>query len=503
MRGQLIPGCFWLEPLSTEVCTCGTNRYSVKRLLFKTYINQNIKTMTAVDISPKKDGGVLKEIIKEGIGDETPSPGCKVTVHYVGTLMDGTEIDSSRQRNEPFKFDLKAGSVIKAWDIGVATMKKGEIAILTCASEYAYGAMGSPPSIPPNVTLKFEIEMIDWAGEDLSLAQDGSIERHQIIQGKNYSSPEEGALVNIHLTGMYEGKVFEDRDVEFNLGEGEDSGVIDGIEQALKKFKRGEKSRLIIKSKHAFKNVGKSEFDIPPDATVEYIVELKSFEKDEEMWYLEGDKKIELAETYKEKGTNYFKANKYTLATKMYQKVVSLLECKNNFENLQGKRDKLILSAYLNLALCYLKLDQNVEAKDRCNKALELSPANEKALYRRGQAFLALASPEIAIGDFQTVLEIQPKNTAALKNIEICNAQIKAQLAKEKKLYANMFDKFAQEDKQKEEEKLREQSDVMNVTLGEWGQEERPGGRDATAFEKENPNILMLNANGTGEFQDM
>lgn len=56
---------------------------------------------------------------------------------------------------------------------------------------------------------------------------------------------------------------------------------------------------------------------------------------------------------------------------------------------------------------------------------------------------------------------------------------------------------------QKEEEKLRDQSDVMNVTLGEWGQEERPGGRDATAFEKENPNILMLNANGTGEFQDM
>lgn len=56
---------------------------------------------------------------------------------------------------------------------------------------------------------------------------------------------------------------------------------------------------------------------------------------------------------------------------------------------------------------------------------------------------------------------------------------------------------------QKEEEELRQQPDVMRGTLGEWGQEERPGGRDATAFEKENPNILMLNANGSDEFKNM
>ena len=83
----------------------------------------------------------------------------------------------------------------------------------------------------------------------------------------------------VHLMGMYNGKIFEDRDVQFNLGEGEDCGVIEGIEKALESFKSGEKSKLIIKSKYAFKNVGKPEFDIPPNATVEYIVELKNFEK--------------------------------------------------------------------------------------------------------------------------------------------------------------------------------------------------------------------------------
>ncbi|KOX76543.1 Peptidyl-prolyl cis-trans isomerase FKBP4 [Melipona quadrifasciata] len=449
----------------------------------------------AVDISPNKDQGVLKEIIKEGVGDETPSPGNTVLYWMEQSLI---------QAKIAFQFELKKGSVIKAWDIGVATMKKNEVAILTCAPKYAYGKNGSPPKIPPDATLKFEIEMIDWKGEDLSPEKNGSIERYQIVQGKDYITPQEGALVNVHLVGTYNGKIFEDRDVQFSLGEGEDCGVIEGVEKALESFKSGEKSRLKIKSKYAFKNVGKPEFDIPPNATVEYTVELKSFEKAVESWSLKNNQQVEQAKLYKEKGTNYFKTNKYNLAIKMYKKVASFLEYEGSFEgDLKTQRNDLILSAHLNLALCYLKMDQNVEAKDSCNEALKLCPQNEKALFRRGQAYLALASPEIAIKDFQEVLKVEPKNTAAVKQIGICNNLIKKQLEKEKKLYANMFDKFAQEDKQKEEEKLRDQPDVMCGALGEWGQEERPGGRDATAFEKENPNILMLNANGTDEFQNM
>lgn len=168
-----------------------------------------------------------------------------------------------------------------------------------------------------------------------------------------------------------------------------------------------------------------------------------------EVWSLKNHEQIDLAKMYKEKGTNYFKANKYNLAIKMYKKITSVLEYGEDFEgDLKIERNNLILSAHLNLALCYLKLDHNVEAKDSCNEALKLSPQNEKALFRRGQAYLALASPEIAIKDFQEVLKVEPKNTAAVKQIGVCNNLIKKQLAKEKKLYANMFDKFAQEDKQ-------------------------------------------------------
>lgn len=63
----------------------------------------------SIDISPKQDGGVLKKILVEGEGTEVPALGSKVTVHYVGKLLDGTQFDSSRDRNEPFQFDLGKG----------------------------------------------------------------------------------------------------------------------------------------------------------------------------------------------------------------------------------------------------------------------------------------------------------------------------------------------------------------------------------------------------------
>uniref|UniRef100_A0A3B4WF88 peptidylprolyl isomerase n=1 Tax=Seriola lalandi dorsalis TaxID=1841481 RepID=A0A3B4WF88_SERLL len=99
---------------------------------------------------------------REGTGTELPMTGDKVFVHYVGTLLDGTHFDSSRDRGEKFSFELGKGQVIKAWDIGVATMKVGELCQLICKPEYAYGSAGSPPKIPPNATLVFEVSLRDF-----------------------------------------------------------------------------------------------------------------------------------------------------------------------------------------------------------------------------------------------------------------------------------------------------------------------------------------------------
>lgn len=99
------------------------------------------------------DGGILKKITAEGKGEETPQPGHEVRAHYTGTLEDGTVFDSSRNRGQVFKFVIGQRQVIKGWDEGFATMKKGEKAILKCRADYAYG--DSPPGagIPPGATL--------------------------------------------------------------------------------------------------------------------------------------------------------------------------------------------------------------------------------------------------------------------------------------------------------------------------------------------------------------
>uniref|UniRef100_A0A667XGN6 peptidylprolyl isomerase n=1 Tax=Myripristis murdjan TaxID=586833 RepID=A0A667XGN6_9TELE len=93
-------------------------------------------------------------------GTTFPKNGQTVTVHYTGTLTDGKIFDCSRARGKPFSFKLGASQVIRGWDEGVAKMNLGEVAILTCSPDYAYGARGYPPLIPSNSTLIFEVELL-------------------------------------------------------------------------------------------------------------------------------------------------------------------------------------------------------------------------------------------------------------------------------------------------------------------------------------------------------
>ncbi|CAD6886946.1 unnamed protein product [Tilletia controversa] len=104
--------------------------------------------------------GVTVESLAPGDGTNFPKPGDRVHMHYVGTLPDGTVFDSSRDRNKAFITEIGVGRVIKGWDEGVPQLSLGQKAKLTCSPDYAYGARGFPPVIPPNATLCFEVELL-------------------------------------------------------------------------------------------------------------------------------------------------------------------------------------------------------------------------------------------------------------------------------------------------------------------------------------------------------
>jgi FKBP-type peptidyl-prolyl cis-trans isomerase len=105
----------------------------------------------------KTESGLIYQEVTAGTGDE-PKSTDTVKVNYRGTLIDGTEFDSSYKRNQPATFPLSG--VIKCWTEGLQLMKPGGKSKLVCPSDIAYGDRGSPPTIKPGSTLVFEVELL-------------------------------------------------------------------------------------------------------------------------------------------------------------------------------------------------------------------------------------------------------------------------------------------------------------------------------------------------------
>jgi FKBP-type peptidyl-prolyl cis-trans isomerase len=105
---------------------------------------------------------VRYETIKQGTGTELKS-GQAATIHYVGTIERGDVFDTTRTNDQPRKFRIGIDPLIKGWEEGIPGMKVGEIRKLTIPPSMGYGEKGRVPTIPPNATLIFEVELVDIA----------------------------------------------------------------------------------------------------------------------------------------------------------------------------------------------------------------------------------------------------------------------------------------------------------------------------------------------------
>nr|QSL83326.1 FKBPd-NZ-hcvS-MS2CP-tevS-DHFRd [synthetic construct]QSL83328.1 FKBPd-NZ-hcvS-MS2CP-tevS-DHFRd [synthetic construct] len=129
-------------------------------------------------------GGVQVETISPGDGRTFPKRGQTCVVHYTGMLEDGKKVDSSRDRNKPFKFMLGKQEVIRGWEEGVAQMSVGQRAKLTISPDYAYGATGHPGIIPPHATLVFDVELLKPEGGGSALKKELQANKKELAQLK-------------------------------------------------------------------------------------------------------------------------------------------------------------------------------------------------------------------------------------------------------------------------------------------------------------------------------
>ncbi|XP_027908240.1 peptidyl-prolyl cis-trans isomerase FKBP62-like [Vigna unguiculata] len=223
--------------------------------------------------------GLKKKLLKEGEGWNTPEVGDEVQVHYTGTLLDGTKFDSSRDRGTPFSFTLGQGQVIKGWDQGIATMKKGENALFTIPAELAYGESGSPPTIPPNATLQFDVELLSWTSVK-DICKDGGLFKKIVTEGEKWENPKDldEVLVNYEAR-LEDGTLVAKSDgVEFTV---KDGYFCPALSKAVKTMKKGEKVILTVKPQYGFGEKGKpahgDEGAVPPNASLEISLELVSW----------------------------------------------------------------------------------------------------------------------------------------------------------------------------------------------------------------------------------
>ncbi|RVX04994.1 Peptidyl-prolyl cis-trans isomerase FKBP65 [Vitis vinifera] len=385
--------------------------------------------------------GLRKRILQMGHSWLTPFP-----VHYSGRVEGGAYFDSSRDRGAPFWFKLGQCEVIKGWEEGVATMKKGERAIFTIPPDLAYG--------------------------ETDLTGDGGILKKIMTEGEGWATPKDGDEVLVKYEVRLENgtEVSKcDEGSEFHLG---DDLPCPAISKAVKTMRRGEKAELSVRFSYGFKQIGnevtRTDGAIPPNSNLIICLELISWKS---VIDIMGDKKVlkkimKVGEGFDRpsegslaKGTIFptcvtlkcfvleqinegldraimtmrkgeqalvtiqadghevsgmVSANSlhhYEVELIDFTKAEKYIEFDHSFTDEEKvQANALRISCNLNNAACKLKLGEYLEASKQCTKVLELDPSNIKALYRRSQSYLRISELEKAEADIRRALTIDPSN---------------------------------------------------------------------------------------------
>ncbi|KAM3189832.1 hypothetical protein ACQJBY_068222 [Aegilops geniculata] len=339
--------------------------------------------------------GLKKKLLKEGEGWDTPEVGDEVEVHYTGTLLDGKKFDSSRDRDDTFKFKLGQGQVIKGWDQGIKTMKKGENALFTIPPELAYGESGSPPTIPANATLQFDVELLSWTSVR-DICKDGGIFKKILKEGDKWENPKDPDEVFVKYEARLEDGtiVSKSEGVEFTVKDGH---LCPALAKAVKTMKKGEKVLLTVKPQYGFGEMGRPAAGeggaVPPNAGLVIDLELVSWKTVTEI----GDDKKILKKVLKE-GEGYERPNEGAVVTvkitgKLQDGTVFLKKGHDEQEPFEFKTDEEAVIEGLDRAVLNMK---------------------------KGEVALVTIPPEYAYGSTESKQDaVVPPNSTVIYEVEL------------------------------------------------------------------------------------
>lgn len=381
-----------------------------------------------------KSKGVIKKVITQGIGRRPPK-GSDVKVHYVGTLLDGTQFDSSRERKKPLEFKLGDGSMIKGWDVGIAKMRPGELCVLTCKPEYAYGDH-EQEKIPANSTLNFEVELLGWSDEkDITQKGDKGIMKKIFVEGdKTRESPFDETKTILDVIVQNGMKKIVEIKKKWEYAVEEEEFDCPGLDLALKSMKVGEKARFKISKKYAGNTWSKYDNLI-------LEIHLRKMMKPKGVYQVTPEETIKISEQKRLEGNEFYKQKKPAMAIKRYTRAIDYITIDGAFTPEQKAQAKTMkASCNLNIAAVKIFEKDYKKAIYFCNKSMELEPSNPKAFLRRAKAYKLDDQWDLALKDVERALEFDPGNAEAMKE----QANLKKMIAdfdkKQKSVYAGMFD---------------------------------------------------------------
>eukprot|EP00250_Pteridium_aquilinum_P000485 c10528_g1_i1 orf=155-1990(-) len=408
-----------------------------------------------IDFFPVKvvadDLGVVKRILREGEGWETPRRPYEVRVW----LSWRTSRDADflpLQTDEPFHFTLGKEEVPAGLELGISTMTRREKSHIFVSQAHLTKA-SLIPNLPKDAEeIQFEVEVVQII-QVRDLVGDGRVVKRRIRDGRGefpMDCPLQDSVLRIHYKGYLPeagGMVFYDSRKDHDGGEpvifGSDEGLVpEGLEMCVKLMLPGEIALVSSTSEYAYDKFTRPDL-VPEGANVQWEVELLDFEKAKDWTGMTFQEIMDDADRIKAIGNRLYKEGKYLLAKAKYEKVLR----EYNHVNPQDEEETktFIQSRYLlhlNVAACHQKLDDHVKAIESCNKVLDESPQHVKALYRRGMSHMAVGDFDEAKSDFNAMLTIdklvESDVKAALSKLRRKQQEAEANARKQ---FKGLFDK--------------------------------------------------------------